>query len=257
MRYQSTTGLPVDLIEELARRIHQVVHGQPARSGRPEVLGLFMQVTLTLVLLRQNWTQVAAADVFGVSQATVSRIYRRILPLIEEVTCLHTPGQLADLAAGRVVLVDGTDVPTRAFAPAVTSNYSGKRHRHGLVIQVASTLEGTLLAVSDPVPGRRHDRRAVTETGWEQALADACWIADPAYQGTTAITATKRPHGRDLTEDRKETNRHISALRSSVERAIAHLKNWKILATGYRGRLKELPNVIRIVTRLEFYRLGW
>jgi hypothetical protein len=45
--------------------------------------------------------------------------------------------------------------------------------------------------------------------------------------------------------------------RSAVERCIAHLKNWKILATGYRGRLAELPNVIRIVTRIEFYRLGW
>lgn len=29
------------------------------------------------------------------------------------------------------------------------------------------------------------------------------------------------------------------------------------LATGYRGRLAELPAVIRIVVRLQFYRLGW
>jgi len=42
-----------------------------------------------------------------------------------------------------------------------------------------------------------------------------------------------------------------------VERCIARLKNWKILATGYRGRLAELPNVIRIITKLEFYRLDW
>ncbi|PPF65182.1 transposase, partial [Rathayibacter tritici] len=26
---------------------------------------------------------------------------------------------------------------------------------------------------------------------------------------------------------------------------------------GYRGRLTELPNLIRTVTRLELYRLGW
>ncbi|WP_208855039.1 hypothetical protein [Rathayibacter tritici] len=29
------------------------------------------------------------------------------------------------------------------------------------------------------------------------------------------------------------------------------------LKTGYRGRLTELPNLIRTVTRLELYRLGW
>lgn len=257
MRYQSTTGLPVGLIQELAIRIRHVLAGRPLRCGRPQVLGLYRQVELTLVVLRQNWTQCAVADMFGISQPTVSRIFRRMLPLIEEVTCMHRPGDLADLAVGRVVLVDGTDVPTRAFAPAITTNYSGKRHRHGLLVQVAAALDGTLLAVSEPVPGRRHDRRALTETGWEDALADACWIADPAYQGTTAITPRKRPHGQDLTHDRKTGNRHLSALRSAVERSISHLKNWKILATGYRARLTELPNIIRIVTRLEFYRLGW
>ncbi|MGW3471290.1 hypothetical protein ACWDKQ_23160 [Saccharopolyspora sp. NPDC000995] len=49
----------------------------------------------------------------------------------------------------------------------------------------------------------------------------------------------------------------MSSLRSAVERCIAHFKNWKILATGYRGRLAELPGIVRIITALEFYRLGW
>ncbi|PPI48050.1 hypothetical protein [Rathayibacter tritici] len=49
----------------------------------------------------------------------------------------------------------------------------------------------------------------------------------------------------------------MSSIRSAVERCIAHWKNWKILKTGYRGRLTELPNLIRTVTRLELYRLGW
>lgn len=257
MRYQSTTGLPVELITELTARIAQILGGRTPRAGRPPTLGLRKQVILTLMLLRQNLNQMTLGDLFGVSQPTVSRIFRRIVPLIEEVTCLHTPGDLVELARGRVVLIDGTDVPTRAFAPAITANYSGKRHRHGLLIQVAASLDGTLLAVSEPVPGRRHDRRALTDTGWEDALADSCWIADPAYQGTSAITPTKRRAHHDLTEDRKVTNRTISALRAAVERAIAHLKNWKILATGYRARLAELPNPIRTITKLEFYRLGW
>lgn len=83
------------------------------------------------------------------------------------------------------------------------------------------------------------------------------WIADPGHQGTSAITLQKKLPGRELTLGQKESNRQISLIRSAVERAIAHLKNWKILATGYRARLKELPKVIRIVSRLEYYRLGW
>jgi hypothetical protein len=218
---------------------------------------LYRQVVLALMLVRQNMPQTVAADLFGVSQPTVSRIYRRVLPLLEQVLCLHSPGDLATAAEGRVVLVDGTDVPTRNRAGAA-GNYSGKRHRQGLSIQIASTTSGVLLAVSDPVPGCRHDRRAVTDTGWETTLDnDVCWIADPAYVSTSAITPTKKPRHGELDHNRKEVNATISGIRSAVERCIAHLKNWKILATGYRGRLDELPNIIRIITRLEMYRLGW
>ncbi|MGH3341369.1 MAG: transposase family protein, partial [Carbonactinosporaceae bacterium] len=102
-----------------------------------------------------------------------------------------------------------------------------------------------------------HDRRAFDECGWEELLVDTDVIGDPAYQGTTVITPRKKPRNGELSVADKANNKVISAIRAAVERCIAHLKNWKILATGYRGRLNELPNVIRIVTRLEFYRLGW
>jgi len=214
-------------------------------------------VCLVLTILRQNLPQTVAGDLFGASQPTVSRVWRCLLPLLEQVTCLHRPGELEDLARGRIVLVDGALVPTRRFAPAWASNYSGKHRRHGVSIQVAATETGCLLAVSEPVPGRRHDRRAVAETGWEAALDGACWVADPAYQGTTALTPEKRRPGQDLTREQWTNNAFLATLRAPVERAIAYLKNWKILSTGYRGRLRELPAVIRIVSALEFYRLGW
>ena len=102
-----------------------------------------------------------------------------------------------------------------------------------------------------------HDRKAFTESGWEDLLADTPVIGDPAYQGTHAITPRKKPKGGELSTGDKANNKTISSIRSAVERCIAHLKNWKILATGYRGRLSELPDIIRIIASLEFYRLGW
>ncbi|WP_308471240.1 transposase family protein, partial [Rathayibacter tritici] len=75
--------------------------------------------------------------------------------------------------------------------------------------------------------------------------------------GTTATTPRKRPHGTTLDDNTKKSNREISRTRSAVERCIAHFKNWKIIATGYRGRLSELPAIIRTITKLELYRLGW
>ena len=203
----------------------------------------------------ENLNQAAVADLFGVSQPTVSRVYRGILPLIGEALCLHVP-DLKEAIRDRLVLVDGTDVQTGNRA-GHDENFSGKRHRSGLNIQVASDTRGGLLGVSAPLPGAMHDRKAFTECGWEDLLAETPVIADPAYQGTHAITPRKKPKGGELSANDKDSNKMISSLRSAVERCIGHLKNWKILATGYRGRLSELPAVIRIITALEFYRLGW
>jgi hypothetical protein len=256
MRYQCTTGLDSGQLNELISRIRQVEESRPCGNGRPMLLDLHDQVVMVLMMLRQNPNQMTVADIFGVSQPTVSRIWRRILPLIEEVTGMHGVA-LDEAATGRAVLVDGTYVPTGNRASTGRSNYSGKRHCQCLSVQVAADLAGVLLAVSDPVPGARHDAAAIGLTGWDQLLLDANWLADSAYSATTAITPLRKPPGRDLTKAQQIFNHDISSLRCAVERCIAHLKNWKILATGYRGRLAELPAIIQITTRLELYRLGW
>lgn len=254
MRYQSTTGLAADQIEELVARIWQIVQCRTEQLWPPTV-GLYRAVVITLVYVRQNLNQAAIGDLFGVSQSTVSRVYRGILPLIGEALCLHVPN-LEEAIRGRLVLVDGTDVPTGNRA-GHKDNFSGKRRRSGLNTQVAADTGGGFLGISVPLPGSMHDRKAFTECGWEDLLGETPVIADPAYQGTHAITPRRKPKGGELSTNDKASNKAISSLRSAVERCIAHVKNWKILATGYRGRLIELPGIIRIVASLEFYRLGW
>ncbi|MGW1365186.1 transposase family protein [Streptomyces chartreusis] len=86
-------------------------------------------------------------------------------------------------------------------------------------------------------------------------LADTPVMADPAHQGNRAIAPRNKPQGGDLSIGDKVNNRSIASIRFAVERCIAHLANWKILANGYRGRLAEHPTVIRIITSLELYRL--
>ena len=255
MRYQSTTGLDSEQITELVGRVHAVLGEKPSRLGRPPVLGLYRQVVLVLAIMRQNITQTTAGDLFGVSQTTVSRLWRRLRPVLEAVTSQHRP-PVCEVFCKRTVLIDGTDVPT-GNRTGGAPNYSGKRHRQGLAVQVAADLSGNLLAVSAPVPGARGDRRAIAEVGWEEQLAATTWIADLAYLGTSAITPTKRRPRKDLSPGQEIRNRMIRSLRAAVERAVAHLKNWKMLAKGYRGLLAELPAVISTITNLEFYRLGW
>ena len=52
----------------------------------------------------------------------------------------------------------------------------------------------------------------------------------------------------------KQYNKIISSLRAPVERAIAQLKTWRTLHTGYRRPLHTFPQTITAVTALEFFK---
>lgn len=169
-------------------------------------------------------TQSVVADLFGLSQPTVSRIYRTMLLIFDEFLAVHEPGTLSNPALKQPLLIDGTEVPTRRFKPGTTKNYSGKMKRHGLLIQIAGSDPGCLPCESEPVPGPRHDRWATSEVGREQELDQLQWVADPGYQGTSVNTPQKKPRGGELTDEQKETNCQISLSHSAVERAIEHLK---------------------------------
>ena len=260
MRYQSTTGLPKTTILEIVARIHEVMTAR-GMSYHGYRFGLYKQVEITLLLLRQNMSQMVAADMHGISQPTISRIYRRTCALLESVLVFTDISLTEAIDQDHLILVDGTFVPTgnRPASGQGSANYSGKRKVQCLSIQIASTASGELIAVSDPVPGARHDAKALELCGWAKILNhDAVnWIADSAYVGTSAITPIKKAPGRERLEWEKEFNRTIAGLRAPVEHCIAHMKNWKILSKGYRGRLAELPGIIRIVTQLELLRTGW
>ncbi|MFE5549865.1 transposase family protein, partial [Streptomyces sp. NPDC056534] len=51
------------------------------------------------------------------------------------------------------------------------------------------------------------------------------------YAGSGLITPRRKPPGRERSAGDKAANRAVNTLRAAVERAIAHLKDWKIFAT--------------------------
>ena len=71
------------------------------------------QVVACLLILRQNLPQMVVADLLGVSQPTISRIWRRITVLLEA-ALLFLPGGLAEaIQQGHLILIDGTHAPYR------------------------------------------------------------------------------------------------------------------------------------------------
>ena len=62
-------------------------------------------------------------------------------------------------------------------------------------------------------------------------------IADKGFQGSGYVTPAKKPQDRELYMREHEYNNQVSSIRAPIERAVAHLKTWKVLFTDYRRHL--------------------
>ena len=80
---------------------------------------------------------------------------------------------------------------------------------------------GRLIAVRGPIEGCAHDARALRETGLPALLAGAAYVfADLGYRGTGYFTPRRKPVGGQLTDQQREYNERISAIRAPIERAV-------------------------------------
>ena len=120
------------------------------------MLGLYLCVRLTLTYLRHNLSQGLVAEVYGVSQATASRVVTAYTPLIARALEVSVP-TVEDLDPTVQLIVDGTLLQCWSWADH-PELYSGKHQTTGVNVQVACTLSGTLAWVSDPPPRRKGPR---------------------------------------------------------------------------------------------------
>ena len=252
MRWESTTGLSAEQLGELVARCDGLLGEWDKGRGRPRALSFFTAVMVTVAVLRKNLAQAVVGDFLNTSQSTVSRTFRYFRPVVAAVLTECVP-DVATACAGEIPLVDGTLVPTgnRAGQP---ERYSGKQHRTGVNVQVLATTCRRLVALFAPQPGKTHDAEALRRTDLDKHVDLADVVGDLGYRGTGIITGVRKPPGRDLTEAERKLNKDIVKIRIPVEHVIAQVKRWQVLATGYRGRLNELPDVIAAVVALEFFR---
>lgn len=138
-----------------------------------------------LHLLRRHPVQAVAAGFFSVSQATVSRRWGLLRPLIAEA---RGPGAepRAIVRAG-TALIDGTVCPTWDWNHH-NDLYSVQAGYAGMNVQIACSMDGDLVAVGPvPIPGARHDAHTYAASG----------LKDLGYVGVDLVPYKRLP-GRDL-----------------------------------------------------------
>ncbi|SPF69402.1 Transposase, Helix-turn-helix domain [Propionibacterium ruminifibrarum] len=227
-RPHAITRLTHTQIQDLCQKIHATVNGAlPAAGSRR--LGPYQSIRLVLASLRHNLEQESLSELFGISQPTVSRVLTAWTPLIAGILEQNVP--TADgLDPDTQLIIDGTLIPCWAWRDK-PELYSGKHHTTGANLQVACTLTGHLAWVSDPLPGRTHDARALTESGLLHPNSELTsndpprcplirHIADKRYAGTGLITPVKKPAGLPKPETHKNYNRAINKIRWQIEQVM-------------------------------------
>lgn len=258
-RCERMTGLTTEQLSDLVGRVREVVGPWESPAvGRPHVLSLVAAVTAVLFGLRHNVADDVTGELFGCSQATITRYQQLFGPILRWVLRGEADDRFAQ-AQREGALVDGFVAPVGQREDH-DDLYSGKKHLNGQNVQVVADLDGLVADVGDPVPGARHDSAAFWISGIAErrrghyAPGGPGLTGDKGYLGTGMITPDRKPPGRDLSPGQKAYNTSVNRIRAAVERAIAHIKNWKILKTGYRRIMRDFPDVLRTVTLLEIYR---
>ena len=254
MPNQRITGLTSEQFATLLTALkNHLTWNKPAE--KPHKLTLTQALKMTLIYHRHNITEELLASILSVSQPAVSRtitsiekaLTRVLKPLMKPMeSALKTPGSL---------VIDGTLIPTWNWRSLGATNFSGKHKRAGVNHQVICTLDGKLLAITDRVPGARHDAYAFKHHGLERYL-DESTLADKGYIGLGLATPSKRNKTRWTPADVKAVNRFINSRRAVVERVIAQVKAWRILHTGFRRPLGSYSRVFSVVRGLVFLAAG-
>ncbi len=255
------SGLSSEQIDELERRVSRLLETPWSKeSGRPRGLTLREALVVTCGYLRQNIVEEVWAEVFGVSQATISRCIAFLTPLVKRVTDRERPTRTAAAQAlrGAIALVDGTLWPCWSWK-GKKKLWSGKHKTTGHGSLVITNLQGRVLYISDPVTGNQHDMGKLKGSAAEKILKKASGVfGDKGFIGTTYITTPiRKPKSRKLIEWEREWNRQVSSYRAPVERAIADLKSWRGLVADYRRPLATFETSFYAATGLYFFKANF
>lgn len=255
MPAQATTGLTAEQFEELVARIEKRVVWD-CGNGRPRQLTLRQAVKATVMYFKTNVTEEVIAELLFVDQSTISRVINELEGVIAEVLDEFVP-DLAELAEGmdrRVGVVDGSLCPCWSWTDAPELR-SGKHKTTGHTHEFVCDTLGELRYVSDPLPGKTHDAKAVVDLELANILRPDNSLGDKGFIGAGPTTPFRKPPGGELLDWQKEFNTAINKIRYVIERAIANFKTWRCMFTDYRRPLRTYKTAFRAVRALHFFKL--
>jgi hypothetical protein len=280
--FQAMTGLHLvefdELLEDVlprfgaaeTQRLSRPERRRALGGGHPFELEPGDQVLLTIVWLRRYPIHEVLGFLFTVSDSTVCRYIRRVLPLLEAAgratMRMPDPGrkqrrQLDDLLKETpelAVVIDSFE--QRVQRPRTRSEadpyYSGKKKQHTLKSQIAvDELTGEIVDVADSVPGPTADITLLAQSDLLERLPDGVGaLGDLAYVGIAKLhpqghgaTPRKKPRGQPRPPEDVAFNTAFAKRRIVVEHSILRLRYYQALTqTDRNHRQQHTPRVIAV-----------
>jgi len=297
--FQRTIGLTIQqfdlLVEKVAphwnieeeKRKLQRNRKRKIGAGHPYKLQDLRQKILAVLLYYKLYlTQEFLGVVIDLDQANISRLLKKILPLIEQAAdpemaayfnkikneqeAAEKTNDWATFFAKHPELKDVSTDATEQQCYRSQDNdvqkehYSGKKKRHTIKTQISVTPSGRILDVSESYPGSIHDKTVIDqEETIKKFPTKTCLRFDSGYQGVKEdnpdhyiVLPTKKPKGKELSGLAKEHNRINSKRRVIAEHAYSRLKKFRILGNLYRGPIQSYNQIFRSIASILNFKLA-
>ena len=274
LRVSEFDGLVDDVLPEYAAaeaaRLTRPDRERALGAGHPFELSLRDHLLLTVVWLRVYPTHEVLGYLFGVSDSTVSRLIRRVLPALEasgrDTLRMPDPGKkrrrtLDDLLHDTpelAVVIDSFEqrVQRPCDREEADGYYSGKKKQHTLKSQIAvDEISGQVVDISASVPGPMADLHLLEQSKLLDRLPPGVGgIGDLAYVGIAKLhpdglgaAPRRKPRGQPRAPEDVAYNTAFSRRRIIVENTIGRLRRYQsITQTDRNHRQHHTPRVAAI-----------
>ena len=210
------------------------------------------QIFITLMKVRQNYTNLHLAELFNCSVSTIANIVTTFLHVIHSILFtdlmtsipsrdknkLSAPSSFNQFGSCRVV-IDCTDIEiaTPGLMSQQNATYSSYRGMHSFKVIVGVAPNGVITYVSKLYPGSISDKAIVKQSGLlnhltagDLVLADKGFLIQDLVPNGVSVNIPPFLNNGTFTESEAKATKDIAKCRIHVERANARLKDFKILS---------------------------
>ena len=204
------------------------------------------QLFFILVYMKQYTTQTVLGKLFGISQPKANLWIHYLMPILSsaldilKVTPIRNMQDIHEEEAS-VYSHDGTERPIQRPKDGEKQKeyYSGKKKTHTVKNNILANSNCEIIFLTPTVEGKKHDKRIADES--EYSLPEgSILLQDTGFQGFSVskveiLQPTKKPRGKELTQEQKDRNRNISKIRVRIEHVINGVKRYRIVKDKFRN----------------------